>query len=198
VRAKLLLDAGAERARLDVGSTGHGVDLQDPVHPRQIQRDGRPVRRRDPTDHRRTAPEGHDGDTLLAGPVQQAGHVVGRARHRHPVGRRSDPATHGMRNVTEGLAMGVSHPLPVRVDRGIDQVAQGCWQVHPRGREIDGGDVWRTDWIRWRTPELGPDQRCQPLKLLVGDRRCLVAPPPPRPRHELTSGARPMSPATAR
>lgn len=177
VGPQLRLQYGAERAGLDAGRTAGGVDLQDPVHGGEVERQHGAVGVAavlDAADDRGAAAEGDDGHVLLAGPVQQVGHlpVVGRAGDQ--VGDPAGPAAQRPDDVAVGLAHRVRG---ARLGVGGDQVRQGRRRCRAGPGDGQVGDPGDRQWAGQGARQ----QRSQRGALRVAGVGVGVAPAPPGP-----------------
>jgi hypothetical protein len=108
VRTKLLLQHGAERARLDVRRSARSVDVDDAVHGGEVDRHRPPPlvadARLDPTDDGRAAAVGDCCDALGRAPVEKLDDLRFVRGERHDVGWVGQVAAERANDIAVGLA----------------------------------------------------------------------------------------------
>ncbi len=142
VGPQLLFQHGTEHAGLDAGRAAGGVDLQDPVHRGQVERQHGAVGVTavlHAADHRGAAAEGDGGHAVPAGPVQQVGHLLGVGGPGDQVGDPAGPAAQGADDVAVGLAHGVGGARLGIVGDQVRQCGRGCHAGAGDGQVGDPG-----------------------------------------------------------
>ena len=181
-RPELLLQVRPEHAGLHQRGPAGRVQLEHLVHRAEVEADRRGVPVADPgldpTDHRRAAAEGDDGDPGVAAPVEDLGDLGLGGGADHQVRDGVEPSEQGAYDVAEGSTVAVREAVLRLVRR---QCGERLRRPDPAGRHRERLDGRSIVPLEVGVREHRGDPRDELAELLPGHRVLDVAPAPPRP-----------------
>ena len=179
VGPQLVLESGAEDARLDARRARDGVDLEHAIQPSQVDREGAAqvaeVARLDSAHHARAAAVRNCRQTLARAPFEKSDDVGFAAGEGHEIGRIRELAARRAHDVAVGLAVAVRGAV---VGCAREQLGEGARRGDARRPQRDLLEARRGRDAQLRLPEARSQRAADPGRLLLARPRALEPPSP--------------------